>query len=98
MVPDEDADVTKQQPLARARPGGRYRARRSGRLDRRGEDADVIAAEVVEMWTRTRACGDACDDAEDAAAGESEATLTRTRLGADAGRQMRTDEEASGCR
>ncbi len=32
----------------------------------------------------TPACGDACDDAEDAAGGEGEATLTRTRLGANA--------------
>ena len=32
------------------------------------EDADVVAAEGVKTRTRTRACGDAFDDAEDAAA------------------------------
>ncbi len=40
------------------------------------EDADVVAAEGVDTRTRTRACGYACDDAEDAADGEGEATLT----------------------
>ena len=45
-------------------------------------DADVVVAEGVETRTRTRAC----DDAGDAADGEGDATLTRTRLGADARR------------
>ncbi len=40
--------------------------------------------EGVETRTRSRACGDACDQVEDAAAGEGEETLTRTRLEADA--------------
>ena len=48
------------------------------------EDAEVDAAEEVETRARTRACGDASDDAENAAAGEGEETLTRTRLEADA--------------
>ena len=40
------------------------------------EDADVVVAEGVETRTSTRACGIACNDAEDAADGEGEATLT----------------------
>ena len=40
------------------------------------EDADVVVAEGVETRTSTRACGIACNDAEDAAEGEGEATLT----------------------
>ena len=66
-----------------------------------GEDVDVDAAEAPWMETRarTRACGVAGDDAEDAVAGEGEATLTRTRLGADArpGRCGRRRSH-SGCR
>ena len=54
------------------------------------EDAEVDAAEGVETRARTRACGDASDDAEDSVAGEGEATLTRTRLGQLQGRQTRT--------
>ncbi len=38
----------------------------------------------METRARTQACGDAGDDAEDAVADEGVATLTRTRLGADA--------------
>jgi len=40
--------------------------------------------EEVETRTRSRACGNASDDMEDAAAAEGEETLTRTRLEADA--------------
>ena len=47
------------------------------------DDADVVVAEGVETRTRSRARGHACDDAENAAAGDEE-TLTRTRLEADA--------------
>ena len=43
------------------------------------EDAEVDAAEGAETRARSRACGDASDDAEDAVAGEGKATLTRTR-------------------
>ena len=57
------------------------------------EDADVDAADGVETCARTRACGVAGDDAEDAA-GEGEATLTRTRLGADARPADADDGEA----
>ena len=61
-----------------------------------GEDVDVDAAEAPWMETRarTRACGVAGDDAEDAVAGEGEATLTRTRLGADARPADADDGEA----
>ena len=50
------------------------------------DDADVVVAERVETRTRSRARGDACDDAENAAAAaaEGEEMLTRTRLKADA--------------
>ena len=58
------------------------------------EDAEVDAAEGVETRARPRACGDASDDAEDAAAGEGKATLTRTRLGAAARPQDADDGEA----
>ncbi len=85
--------LKRQQPLARARPVPRLGA--DARLPEADawtdvEDADVVAAEGVETWNRTRACGHACDDAEDAAGGEGEATLTRTRLGQMQGRQTRT--------
>ena len=59
------------------------------------DDADVVVAEGVETRTRTRACGDGCKDAEDAADGEGGATLTRTRLGADAGPADANDGEAT---
>ena len=52
------------------------------------------AAEGVETRARPRACGDASDDAEDAAAGEGKATLTRTRLGAAARPADADDGEA----
>ena len=58
------------------------------------EDAEVDAAEGVETRARPRACGDASDDAEDAAAGEGKATLTRTRLGAAARPADADDGEA----
>ena len=48
----------------------------------------------METRARTRACGVAGDDAEDAVAGEGEATLTRTRLGADARPADEDDGEA----
>ena len=58
------------------------------------EDADVVVAEGVETRTSTRACGIACNDAEDAADGEGEATLTCYRPAPAWGRlqglQMRT--------
>ena len=71
---------------------GKCRASRIGRLDR--EDAEVDAAEGVETRARPRACGDASEDAEDAAAGEGKATLTRTRLGAAARPADADDGEA----
>ena len=48
------------------------------------DDTDVVVAEGVDTRTHSRACGNACDDVEDAAAGDGEETLTRTRLEADA--------------
>ena len=71
--------LKKQQPLARARPvpaWGQVQglAEADARTD--VEDADVVVAEGVETRTSTRACGIACNDAEDAADGEGEATLT----------------------
>ena len=42
--------------------------------DARTDVEDVVVAEGVETRTSTRACGIACNDAEDA--GEGEATLT----------------------
>ena len=60
----------------------------------RREDAGVDAADGVETRTRTGACGDANDDAEDGSAGEGEATLIRTRLGADAMSADADDDEA----
>jgi hypothetical protein len=73
-VPDEDADVSEE---AAAASKGETRTRLgadAGSAEADAwtdvEDADVVAAEGVDTGTRTRACGDACDDAEDAAAGE----------------------------
>ncbi len=58
-------------------------------------EVSLLPKECMETWNRTRACGDACDDAGDAAGGEGEATLPRTRLGADAGPADASDGEAN---
>ena len=76
--------MKKQLPLARARSGplwGEMQGPAESDALTDVDDAEVDAAEGVETRARTRACGDASDDAEDAFAGEGEATLTRTHLG-----------------
>ena len=97
-MPDEDADVSEEAAGAsegetRTRLGADAGPEEADALTH-VEDADVVAADGVETRTRTRADGEACDDAEDAAAGEGGATLTRTRLGADAGPADANDGEA----
>jgi hypothetical protein len=54
--------------------------------------------EEVETRTRSRACGDACDEVEVAAAAEGEEPLTRTRLEADARPTDADEGEAIVCR